>query len=398
MFFKTCKRARNWIGMGADEAGKDCKRSSRLANVLTTALTVVLLLTASGPAHSEAIMKNDFAFVNAVDATQGFSSFGSTPAINNAGAVAFEAVGSGFALGSVWKWHNGRLTPIATSANGTLGAFGETVVINASGRVGFSAKVLSANDRIIATGDGSELTKIASANEQGLVGGQFLGISAINERGTVVFLGLRKGSSSQAIFAGGGGTLTAIIDTATDSSFSALGNSDIDSSSKIVFRGFLADGTEGIFLSDHGIKDITDTTNPNFGGFLDPVINDNGTVGSSAFLNAGGVEVFTANASGISPRTNPNSSFFTSVDNVSINNSGDVAFFATEAVGGEGIFVEFTGHSNAVPVIETGDPLFGSTVVALGVGRFSLNNRGQIAFQYQLADGRSGIAVASRQN
>jgi hypothetical protein len=82
---------------------------------------------------------------------------------------------------------------------------------------------------------------------------------------------------------------------------------------------------------------------------------------------------------------------------VSINNLGDVAFFASESVGIDGVFVELTGGSNAVPVIETGDALFGSTVVALSVGRFSLNDSEQIAFRYALADGRSGIAVASLQ-
>jgi hypothetical protein len=47
-------------------------------------------------------------------------------------------------------------------------------------------------------------------------------------------------------------------------------------------------------------------------------------------------------------------------------------------------------------VIETGDPLFGWTVVSLTNGRFSLNDRAEIVFHYGLADGRSGIAVAVR--
>jgi hypothetical protein len=45
-----------------------------------------------------------------------------------------------------------------------------------------------------------------------------------------------------------------------------------------------------------------------------------------------------------------------------------------------------------------GDPLFGSTVTQVAVGRFSLSNRDQIAFFYALADGRSGIAIASPQH
>ena len=316
----------------------------------------ILSLTAQAQTGPQATTKNDFAFVNAVDNSQGFISFGFAPAINNAGAVAFESTGVEFTLGSVWKWQNGRLTPIATSgANSVLGVFGDNVVINSAGTVGFNAKVLSSNDTIIATGEGGALNKIASASEQGLIG-LFLGISSMNESGTVVFLGTRRVSRSQAIFAGRGGPLTAIVDTATDSRFGGLGGSAINASGTIVFGGSLADQTEGIFLSGSGIKDIVDTNNPNVFSFLDPVINDTGTVGGAIFLTNGGVEVFTATDGTITPRTNPDSSLFTFVDNVSINIRGDVAFFATETVGTDGIFVELTGGSNAVTVIETATP------------------------------------------
>src|SRR5215471_10931080 len=226
------------------------KQERRLATVLTVTLMTVLSLTASAQTRPEAITKNDFAFVNAVDNSQGFISFGSAPAINNAGAVAFESAGADFTSGSVWKWQYGILTPIATSGSkSVLGGFGDTVVINSSGRVGFNARLLSNNDTIIFTGDGGALNKIVSANEQGLVGGGGLGISSMNESGTVVFLGIRKASRSQAIFAGRGGPLTAIVDTATDPSFGILRNSAINSSGTIVFLGSLADGTEGIFLA-----------------------------------------------------------------------------------------------------------------------------------------------------
>jgi len=46
-------------------------------------------------------------------------------------------------------------------------------------------------------------------------------------------------------------------------------------------------------------------------------------------------------------------------------------------------------------VIRPGDPLFGSTVTQVNLGRFALNDRFQMAFEYTLTDGRSGIAVAS---
>ena len=80
--------------------------------------------------------------MNAVDNGQdGFSFFGSTPAINNNGAVAFQSLGVGFESGAVFKWHYGRLTTIATSADKVLTSFGDGVVINSFGTVGFDARV-----------------------------------------------------------------------------------------------------------------------------------------------------------------------------------------------------------------------------------------------------------------
>jgi hypothetical protein len=379
-----------------EAAGKDSRRCGRFAPGRILTWTAVAAFAVVSQASGQTDTRENFTFINAVDNTQGFSFFGSMPAMNNGGAVAFQSVGSGFESGAVSKWQSGVITTIATSANESgLSGFGDSVAINSFGTVGFSARVPGRGDSIIATGEGGPLTTVASANEQGLVGGQFFGISAINESGTVVFLGIRRGFRSQAIFSGQGGALTAIVDTATDPGFLGLGNSDINASGNVVFRGFPADGSEGIFSTAGGIKVIADTNNQAFGGFLDPVINDPGTAASAASLNPIGAEVFTGTAAGITPRTNPASSFLKSVDNVSINNSGDVAFFGTKAGGGEGVFVELTGGSNAIPVIEAGDSLFGSAVITVSVGRFSLNDRGQVAFRYQLRDGRSGIAVAS---
>src|SRR5262245_8253262 len=207
-------------------------KHKHLATTLTAALMVALPLAARGQQRSQAITKSDFAFVNVVDNTQGFSIFGSAPALNNAGAVAFESTGIDFELGKVSKWQNGKLTSIASSEDKILGNFGDTVVINSAGKVGFNAKILSTNDSIIATGDGGALNTIVSSIEQGLVGGQFLGISAIDEPGTVVFLGVRKGFRSRAIFAGKGGPVTTIVDTATDPNFTGLGNSAISASKR----------------------------------------------------------------------------------------------------------------------------------------------------------------------
>ena len=72
-----------------------------------------------------------------------------------------------------------------------------------------------------------------------------------------------------------------------------------------------------------------------------------------------------------------------------------MAFFANEQSGGEGVFVELSGGASPVAVIETGDALFGSIVTGLDLGRFALNDRDQLAFHYDLQDGRSGVAILS---
>ena len=368
--------------------------ATRSAGSWAAILTTSRVFALSPGAGAETISKNDFVFVNAVDSTQGFLLFGFAPAINNNGAVAFEAAGPGFLFGSAWKWQDGALTLIATSAGDVLHNFGDNVVINASGTVGFNARVPGSGDTIIATGDGGVLNIIASAKEDGLVGGGFLGLSALNDAGSAVFLGFRTGTFAQAIFVGNGGPLHTVVDAATDG-FSALGNSDINASGKIVFTGFLPDGTEGIFVRARDISNVIDANDPNTIGFIDPVLNDSGTVGIGAFLSSGSSQVLTTNGRTLAARTDPDKQPFLFVDNVCINNSADVAFFG-ETLAGGGLFVEPSRAADPVPVLETGDPLFGSTVVDLSNGRFSLNDRGDIVFHYGLADGRSGIAIASR--
>src|SRR6187455_3178650 len=141
MFDTMPQQEHNPAAMQAVGTVNAFRNSGRLATVLTPALMAILPLTATGQAP-ESCRRNDFAFVNAVDNTQGTTTFGSAPAINSAGAVAFESSGSGFSLGSVRKWQNGCLTTIATSADNIIGTFGDTVTINSSGTVGFNGKVL----------------------------------------------------------------------------------------------------------------------------------------------------------------------------------------------------------------------------------------------------------------
>ncbi len=46
-------------------------------------------------------------------------------------------------------------------------------------------------------------------------------------------------------------------------------------------------------------------------------------------------------------------------------------------------------------MLKTGNLLFGSTVTDVRLSKQALNDAGQLAFSYTLADGRNGIAVAN---
>jgi len=81
-----------------------------------------------------------------------------------------------------------------------------------------------------------------------------------------------------------------------------------------------------------------------------------------------------------------------------MNDFGQIAFRAglTDTSGGAsddgGIFL-WNDQSGLHELFRKADPLFGSSIVQLSSP--ALNNAGQIAFGFELADGRKGIAIWS---
>jgi hypothetical protein len=365
-------------------------------------LAAALLLAVSvGHASGQNKTDSDFRFVNVADSTQGFASFATFPAINDHGEVAFEARKATSEDG-IFKWHEGALSTIAISSPGGLSGFGIDPAINAGGTVAYGA-TLPSNAHAIFTSDGVTTKTIVNSIDQGLIG-RFLGSPSINRSGTVAFFGVRNGFTSQAIFTGDGGPLTTVADT-VNSNFTDFQNVAINASEQIAFVGDTTDGNVGMFVlgtkKDHGssdqLIDIVDTNNPDFGGFGDPVINKSGTVANDVFRNDGNAEILSGDGRRVTDRTDILGATFVEFEHPSINDSDAVAFFAFKADGSSGVFIELTGGASPVPVIQTGDKLFGATVTEVDLGRFALNNRFQLAFQYTLDDGRRGVAIASLQ-
>uniref|UniRef100_Q022K5 Uncharacterized protein n=1 Tax=Solibacter usitatus (strain Ellin6076) TaxID=234267 RepID=Q022K5_SOLUE len=372
-------------------------RNARIGAGLNLTLVAALLLSVTpGPASAESKGRYEFEFTNVVDSTHGFTGFQSFPSINNKSAVTFVASRNGTGQG-VFQMRDGELTTIASTLDGLVN-FGNEAPINASGVVAFTATTPTGSLAIF-TGDGHTKKLIADSKVNGLLR-LGVGAPAINAAGTVAFSSIRTDlGSPSSVFTGNGGPLTAVV-TTSRTGFGSFGNVAINDAGKIVFSANLSNGVQGIFTAPGTPVDIVDTnTHPEFGSFGDPVINNGGTIADAAFFFSSiGLEIITGNAKGITPRNDPANPPFTDSEHPSLNNHGAVAFYAFPISGTSdptGIFLEVSGGHSLIPVIKPGDSLFGSTVNSVDLGRFALNDRFELAFQYTLNDGRSGIAIAT---
>jgi hypothetical protein len=307
----------------------------------------------------------------------------------------------------VFKWQGGALRPVATTSSNGLTLFNIDPAINDAGVVAYEAN-LDPLTRGVFTSDGISTKTVVNTTEEGLIG-RFIGSPSINNSGDVAFSGVRNGFASQAIFVGDGGPLTIVSDT-LNSNFTAFQNAAINAAGEVTFVADSTDGSTGLFLvatkkDEYGETkngnavgvpvDIIDTNNPDFAGFGDPVINRYGIVADDAFRSDNSVEILSGNRQRVIARTDIVNPPFTQLEDPSINDADAVVFFAFKDDGRQGVFLELTGGADPVPVIQTGDTLFGSTVTSVDLGRFALNDCFQLVFEYTLQNGQTGIAVAT---
>lgn len=295
---------------------------------------------------NQAILSGDGTTIRTIIDTSGqFSSFGA-PTVNNSGTVAsYGFLDNGSK--SVFTINSGNITTIADSSSGQFNSF-ETPYINDKGTVAFAASLPNKESGVF-TGNGGSLNTIALAPSRdfGLVDSVY-GPTPINNQGTVAFRG--NSANIQSIYA-----LTGRTGTSVASSFGpyrsfnsvSLNNSDI-----VAFSASTSSFTGEVVTNNTGLYNQYTT-----------IANTVGAYGSLDKYNQFG--------------------------SVSINDQGNVAFLAQFGIDKTGIF------TGAIPsrdkVIGTGDTLLGSAVVNLSFFEKGLNNKNQIAFYAQLADGRSGI-------
>ena len=328
----------------------------------------------------------DYTFTLIADSTGPFSQFGTSFSLNSVGTVAFRTRFDSEGWG-VFSGNGEPLTAIAVSAR-VFPDFGDPS-INSAGTVAFHTT--QGSERIV-IGNGGPLVTIADTTGQF---SDFTAFTSINTAGTVAFYA-GQDTGPAGIFTGSGGAVTPVLINSV--SLGADSSSLINDAGTVAFRS--GNGTRILTINGGFVTTIADSSGAlNYFG-AKPSLNDTGTVAFVAGMGGvfgGTYGIYSGNGgplTTIADVSGPFSSFFGFNSNQpSINASGTVAFVAGLDAGGSGLFLGDGIHT--IEVIGSGDMLFGSTVTGFAISPTSLNDSGQVAFAYGLADGTTGIAIAN---
>ncbi len=322
-----------------------------------------------------------YTFTLIADTSGPFEQFGLHPALNSSGTVAFRAWLDNSTQG-IFAGNGTMTTTIAASALPFVG-FGDPA-INQAGTVAFLESTGGFNNIVgVYAGSGGPLVTIAETT--GLFSGFAAGTS-VNGAGTIAFSASLKSGGGTGIFTSNGGVPVQVV----NGSFSP----SINDSETIAFKR-----SAGVFTASGGlITKIADRTGPLKVFNNEPSINDAGTVAFVAGIgdiDSGAYGIYSGNGGPLTTIADLSGlySYFDLYSPSSINDSGTVAFFAGLDAGGYGLFLG--DGISTIEVIHTGDALFGSTVTGFAISPTSLNDSGQLAFAYGLANGTAGIAIAT---
>jgi hypothetical protein len=336
-------------------------------------------------------------------------------AINTPGQVAFagslfETSGGGNDDEAIYRWdgpglplvpvvRKGDSAPTAGTFTGTAGQAAQVFAeptMNDFGQVAFSAAILGSADSFdngLFIGNGTTITQVARRGQFMPGGGeQFDNFSApaLNNPGHVAFAANYFGNSNwDGVFRSNGTTTTTIART---------GDLVPDGS------GTLVDAFDNhVALNDAGQATFVSVIAPTGGGSpMTGLFRGDGTVGGLRVIAREEI-----------PSPDGDGSFSFLQGTFAMNEAGQVAFTAgldidpTNVTPTEefGLFFHDDDHG-LIKIIRQNDPFLGSTVtnfdfagnstnVHLPRERTGLNDLGQVAFTFALADGRVGLAVWS---
>ncbi|MBD2743737.1 PEP-CTERM sorting domain-containing protein [Coleofasciculus sp. FACHB-1120] len=369
-----------------------------------------LSFLAAGEAQSAS-----FTFTKIADTSDRFSSFLSSPALNNAGTAAFLAGLNTGGIG-IFTGNGSTITTIANT-NNFFSSFRTPLSINDGGTVAFSAVLAAEVATGIFTGNGTTTpTPVALAFPQSgsndvespwidddvIVAKDYFSdfySPSINNAGVVAFI--------ETLYRGQGIVTSQgkVIDTTF---YGSVNSPIINDKGTVAYRVQSGGPSTQIITSNGTTTTLVASIGNNYpedSAFGSPALNNVGTVAFYAppaidisndwytppvpFVGGKNEALFASNSITTTLIADTSGSFNGFLGVPSINDVGTIAFFTKLDAGGTGIFTGADPLKDKV--ITTGNTLFGSTVESLGFSREGLNNAGQVAFFARLADGTSGI-------
>lgn len=346
---------------------------SAARRVLTVALLALVCLAARG-------MAAQYQF--AAKYTSGpppspylYSFQGDAPAINNAGELAFLMTRSGNLqppTQGLWRGNGGPLTLLSSEF-----VYPDTVTMNNQGEVAYVGQAGGVWG-VYKNVSGAPVT-IASELDyhdinDALIGGPVP--AELDDAGRVLFNAIANGGPAQQMaYLGSGGPATPVAPSDVGQAINNLGLVAVSANTN----------TQVVGIPPVGPTTLLAGLPPGYLAIGFPQINNAGDVLASLYNGSGfdlyhfdqGAPTFLAHQVGLA---------------YDINNAGGIAFAATLG----GVSGIYTGTNPLTDrVIGIGDPLFGSTLTQISFGSDGLNDLGQVGFYYKLANGRSGVALAT---
>lgn len=318
--------------------------------------------------------------------------------ISNRGTVAFVATAPAPVTGreTLFAYRDGRLVTLADTNDGYYRRIWYGADFNDSDEVAFPAEVAGVGEAILVHNGTSarQLYPSVSAPYTYL-----REPPSINNAGLVTFRSIPPGSlTTSGAYVGDGVTTRTLAEQSQP--FGGVSVPDINNLGQVAYR--VATSPNQIYVDTNGVQTLIAQGGsvPFRGGLNDPVINDRGVVafvGYDGFEGAGRSGVYVGSGGPVTVIADSSGPFGSFGPYVGINGLNQVAFLA---------WVDGGGFERGGGGIYTGPDLLRDKVIAEGdvlgesfVTRLyfysAINDAGQIAFEYDLANGTRGIAVAT---
>jgi hypothetical protein len=323
-----------------------------------------------------------------IGAGSGLSGWDSQAVVNNNGDVAFFAVGSGGTDGVYF--YSDKDKQVYRQDFGQIKADRHTMRMSSSGSIGFVGST-AAGDAIYAktasaTGGGNVLT-IHGTNF-----GSYTA-PAITDGGPILFTAI-DGANGRGIYSANSSGQIITIYGRDDLSFTPVGDISSNNAQQFVIAGTdNATGTPGIYSRPSGGNLLT-IYGSNFGVDSPAVGRDGGTIRWTG-SDFQGRALFVSSVNDGVILTIRGDNFGSS----SINSAGDILYDVTNNATNERALYESYESSlnNRIErkIMAIGEPLGGSTIDDFSIGSSALNDIGEFVFYAHLADGSSGLYLAS---